>query len=399
MTDTAAAFKTEKIWNPVFISVFIANALMYLGQQMANTLVAKYADHLGANAIVVGMVIGIFALSALFLKIIAGPAIDSFNRKHILMIALAVMSVSFIGDGISSTVPMLFTFRILQGCGQAFTATCCLALAADALPSEKMGTGIATFSMAQAGCQAIGPTAGLAIYQHFGYQTAFFIAGAIMAMAIIAAAGIKNFVKPVKPFRLSLKGVIAFECLVPAVILFLLTGTYGAINAFLVIFSADMGVNNIGLFFTVYALTMLVSRPLIGRLSDKYGIIKALIPSILCFGLSFYLISISHNLTLFLVAGFTSAFGFGAAMPTVQTLCIKCVPSERRGLASTTAYIGNDLGNLVVPVLAGAIVEHAGYVAMWRCMIIPLLGGIAFLIVCRVSIQKVESEFKLRSAR
>ena len=69
----------DKIWNASFISVFIANMLMFMGQQMMNTLVAKYANHLGAAPIIVGLVTSAFAYTALIFKIFAAPAIDTFN--------------------------------------------------------------------------------------------------------------------------------------------------------------------------------------------------------------------------------------------------------------------------------------------------------------------------------
>lgn len=40
----------KKIWNMMFISIFFANMMLNLGQQMSNSLLAKYADALGAPA-------------------------------------------------------------------------------------------------------------------------------------------------------------------------------------------------------------------------------------------------------------------------------------------------------------------------------------------------------------
>jgi MFS family permease len=55
-----------------------------------------------------------------------------------------------------------------------------------------------------------------------------------------------------------------------------------------------------------------------------------------------------------------------------MAVSMKSVPMERRGAASCTTYIGQDIGNLAGPALAGALVESLGYVAMWRIMIIPI---------------------------
>ena len=182
----------------------------------------------------------------------------------------------------------------------------------------------------------------------------------------------------------------------PAILLFLLSGTFFTINSFLAIYGTDMGVVNIGFFFTVYAGVLVFSRPLIGKMSDKYGLVKVTIPALFCFALSFFLSSIADDLFMFLLAAFVSAFGFGAAQPAIQTLCMKCVPSDRRGAASSTAFIGNDLGNMAGPVLAGYIVECAGYRVMWRAMILPIIAAFILLICFGRKITKVEEDFKKR---
>jgi hypothetical protein len=40
---------TTKIWNRVFVSVFVTNMAMNLGQHMTLALVAKYTNYLGYN--------------------------------------------------------------------------------------------------------------------------------------------------------------------------------------------------------------------------------------------------------------------------------------------------------------------------------------------------------------
>ncbi len=385
----------ERIWNNAFASVFIANALMNLGQQMVNSLVAKYADYLGAAATLVGFLSGLFAATALIFKVFSGPAIDSFSRKKILMVAMGVMVVSYIGYGVSVSVPMLMAFRLIEGAARAFTATCCLAIASDTLSKDKFGSGIGIFSLAQAACQAIGPTVGLTLYRYIGYNMTFIIGAVCVVLGIVATSKIKiEGKKEVKKFRISISSIAAIEAMIPALLLFILSGTFFTINSFLAIYGTNMGVIDIGLFFTVYAGTMLISRPVVGRLSDKYGLVKVTIPALAFFAISFYLISISTNLPMFLIAAFVAAFGYGAAQPAIQTLCMKSVPSERRGAGSNTAYIGNDLGNLVGPVVAGMIVESVGYRPMWRIMIIPMVVALVITLIFKNRISTIEDNFK-----
>lgn len=385
---------TATIWNKNFISVFIANACMNMSQQMMNSLVAKYANHLGAAASIVGLVTSMFAVTALIFKIVSGPAIDAFNRKWILAGAMCIMATAYFGYSLSNSVPMLIASRLIQGTGQAFTATCCLALAADTLPPEKFGSGIGIFSMAQAAAQAIGPTVALTLVNAVGYNATFAIGGCIMLFAAFMATRVNTSKIEYKSFKITFDNVFAKEAVMPAVMLFFLAMTFCVINSFLIIFGGEQGVENIGYYFTVYAATLLVTRPMIGKLTDRFGLVKILIPALFCFAGSFMIISISDSLWMFLLAAFVAAFGYGACQPAIQTLCMKCVPVERRGAGSSTNYIGNDLGQLVGPIVAGALVESFGYASVWRLMTVPV--GIAAVVALCFSgrIAEVEASFK-----
>lgn len=384
LTEADVAEKPAKIWNAVFISVFATNMLMMFSQQMSNSLIAKYADFLGAPATLVGMVTGLFAVTALLFKFISAPAIDSYNRKIILAGAMSVLGLAFIGYSLANSIPMLMVSRLIQGAGMAFSSTCCLALASDALPVDKLGVGIGYFSLAQAAAQAIGPTIALKLESALGYNITFAIAACSMFFGVFVAMRLKIKFKPVAKFKISMESMIAKEAVIPATINFFLTLAFCVIGSFLVIFGGIQGMgSNIGYFFTVYAVTLLFSRPLVGRLTDKYGFVKVVIPAMVCFAISFVIISFSENLWMFLLAAFVSAFGFGACQPAVQALIMRLVPRERRGAGSCTSYIGNDLGMLAGPPIAGSIIERLGYAAMWRVMIFPIFIAILFVVIFR----------------
>lgn len=399
MTESKDEMETKenKIWNPFFIQIFATNGLMYLGLQMVQSLVGKYASTLGASAVVVGMVSSIFAVTCLLFKLFAGPSIDAFDRKYVLLAALSVIAVAFLGMSISKNVEMIVGFRLLQGAGQAFTATCCLALASDALPKKRFAAGIGTFTLAQAVCQAIGPSMGLWVARNFGYRVTFLTAGGCMMAAAASTLFIKtSFVKR-KKFQLTFRNTIATEAFLPTFMLFLLSAAYHTIQSFLIIFAGERGVEEIGCFFTVYAIALLGTRPLFGRIMDKIGFVKAIIPALCCFALSFFLISISGSLGMFLLAALVSAFGYGVAAPAIHTLCMQTVPRERRGAASSTSYIGSDVGNLAGPTFAGAMAESFGYGAMWRIMIIPIFATLLLVVVFRRKIGNIEAAFRENS--
>lgn len=168
----------------------------------------------------------------------------------------------------------------------------------------------------------------------------------------------------------------------------LMNCTYSCVSSFLINYAVRQGVNqiSIGLYITVYAAIMLFSRPMIGRLSDPFSMLKTFIPALFCFAASFVVITIAHTLPVFLLAAVISAFGYGT-----------CAPSDRRGTASSTSYIGENLGNILGPILSGTLVTSFGYHSMWLMMIIPVGIVAALTIIFSRKISEIEHNFLVRS--
>jgi MFS family permease len=349
---------------------------------------------MGAQASQIGLLMGMFAITALAFRFIAGPAIDTYNRKHLLIFAMSIMTVSYLGFSISRSIRSLMYFRLLQGCGNAFGNAVCIVMISEALPKEKFSAGMGYYSLAQVIVQAIAPSVGLYLVDFVGYSVTYVINGAIMLCAIIVASRIKIHFKRTKTFRIAPDTIIAKETILPATILLVLAIGFHTISSFLIVFAGKQGVSrNIGLFFTVYALTLIFTRPMVGRLADKYGLVKIAIPAILCTASSFLIISFSRSLPLFLVAAFVNAFGYGACHPAIQSLSMKTVPPERRGSASSTNYIGTDTGTIIGPILAGTIAQYWGYPSMWRLKTIPFIVAIVVIFCNRRRITNIEKDF------
>lgn len=372
------------IWNRSFVTLFAANALSHLCIYVMNTLSPVYADALGAPAVVAGAIAGLFALSALVFKLVSAPAIDTFNRKHVLIGAFGVLFLSFLGYSLSRSIPMLAASRLLTGVGMAFTTTGLITMASDALPAGRMQTGIGYFALGTALCQAIAPALGLKLVDAIGYTATFLALAAVMLAAVAVVVSLPLTFRREKAFRISLRNALAKEAVVPAALLFLLCLSYAALNSFLVLYAGTKGIgSDAGLFFTVYAVTLLFTRPLIGRMADRFGTARVLIPSMCCFAAAFLLIGAASSLPLLCAAAFIAAFGFGGCQPALIAVCMKRVPMERRGAASSTGYAATDLSNLLGPVLAGSLVDAVGYGSMWRAFILPILIALAITIAFR----------------
>jgi MFS family permease len=390
MNDRSLPDHNLKIWNRAFINIFLVNFFLQMGQQMTNILVPKYADALGASAYIVGVVSSIFAISSLVIRPFATPAFDSFSKKKLLIISIFGIFAVFIGYSLSTSTSVLIAIRLVHGISIGCVAPLSLAIASNMLPESQIGQGIGIFSLGQAVGQAIGPNMGLTLSRMIGYKYTFIIGSAIILIALIFAFFLKELDNERQPYALRLEKIIEKNAIPSAIILFLLMLSYSSLGGFLAIYGDLLNIKNVGLYFTVYAICLFATRPISGKLLDKYGYGKVLVPGLLCFASSFITLFMSRNLIGILIAAVLNAFGYGACYPIVQSMSMSCVPKNRRGAAGSTSFIGADFGVLMGASLGGLIIdmitlasgsEIRGYSAMYLIMTIPILLCLAYFMM------------------
>ena len=394
----------KTIWNPMFLSIFFANMALNLGQQMSNSLLSLYANSLGAPADQIGQLMSMFAVTALIFRFISGPAMNAYNRRKLVGMAMSFMATAYLGFSFApkiapvigvEAITILKCFRLLQGVGNAFGSACCLTIVSDTLPKDQFTTGMGYYSVAQVVSQAIGPTVGVFLRDLFGYNTAYVIIFCVMCVAIFTSTRVKLAPRKTIPFSLKVSNMIAKEALIPAAITFLVAMGFTSINAFMLVYAEERGIQGGSLFFTVYAVTLLATRPMIGKLTDKHGFVKVAIPSIFMTACSLAMIGMATNTIMLLLAAFVNAFGYGAVQPMLQSLCMKSVPTERRGSAAGTNYIGMDSATIIGPSVCGIVADVFGYTPiMWLVMTIPILLGMVAIFLLRKPIERIEKNFQ-----
>lgn len=368
-----------------------------MGQNMMHTLVPLYAYNLGATAQMVGVVAGAFAITALAARPFAGPAFDSFSKKRILLVSQIVIIIATFGYSISTTVPVLIGVRLLHGLGMAIGGPICMTLAAEALPSDKMNSGISIFTLSFAVAQCIGPFFGLWLSDTIGFQWTFRVTALFMIVALGLALSLKEKPAKRKPYELKLNRMVAKNALTPASLACLLSMSFSVIGSFIVIYGQLRGVNNIGLYFTVYAALLLLTRPASGKLSDKLGSLKIIPFGLVFFAAALIIISRSATFPMFILAAVVGACGFGVVMPLLQSMALSSVPASERGAASNTNYIGLDVGNLVGPAIAGSVANHlmatgmsevVSYSWMFVIFVIPIALSFVILLLTKKTVAK-----------
>ena len=134
---------------------------------------------------------------------------------------------------------------------------------------------------------------------------------------------INEYNKTEKNKKFRLREMIALELLPFSFFGGLLMVTNGIVSSYLVLVGEERGIGNIGLYFTVNAIVMLLSRPMAGKISDRYEISYVLIPAFTCGMLAMFLLSRAESLPVILLVAVLQAFGAGMGHPALQAECIR----------------------------------------------------------------------------
>ncbi|MDT7630060.1 MAG: hypothetical protein QOI50_1990, partial [Pseudonocardiales bacterium] len=108
-----------------------------------------------------------------------------------------------------------------------------------------------------------------------------------------------------------------------------------------------------GLLATATLLGIGLSSVLAGYLADNFGRKKALIASLLTFGLFTSLLSVVPNYEVFLLFRFVAGFGLGGVWSVVSAYVVETWPADKRGRAAAFVLSSFPIGGAVAAVTSG----------------------------------------------
>lgn len=107
--------------------------------------------------------------------IVAGRIADAQGHRRVFLIGVGLFTVASAMCGLSTSVAMLIGARILQALGAAMLTPSSLALVLGVFPPERRAMAVALWGAVSALAAAVGPSAGSAIVEYWGWHFAFYI--------------------------------------------------------------------------------------------------------------------------------------------------------------------------------------------------------------------------------
>ena len=289
----------ERLWNPQYVALMVANIFAYFGFFMVSTMLIPYltGDGVGLGDEAAGVIVGMFAITALVSRPFCGMMADRFNKIWLVRIATLLMAAGTFGYGLSKALPFIVLARVLHGVGFAINGTTLISLVTQYVPRSKLGEGLGYFGLANVIASATAPGFGAILAEQIGMEKVFWIAGLMCAGEIVLLVavkypGVKRAVTQ-KVSSVRIKDMVVVEALGYTCVSSTLSFSNGIVTAYLVPYGEELGIANISLYFTFNALAMFLSRPLAGKLMDKKGLYVVALPGMAITSASMFLFAVA----------------------------------------------------------------------------------------------------------
>lgn len=328
----------------------------------------------------IGLVLGIFAFTALLSRPFAGRMVDQFGCKIVALAGCLVYAIAPLLYIFSTSVPVLLVVRMFHGLGISFFGTAGTTWVANMVPPTRRAEAMGLYSNASQVGIAIAPLLGAMIHDAGGYAVLFVVA------ALVALAGIA-LISPAREERTSEAGSARASSFSQALgrrdvmtmtfTLMTAAATWGLLTGFLPIYVLQRNAGQSAMFFTVYAAATVFLRLVIGPISDRLGRRVIIGPALLGMAVIMMLFTqMSSALVLYVLAALY-ALSFGIVYPTLGAFLVDVVPGNVRGSAIGVFTAGFDMGVMVGSTLGGMLAEALGLEATFVAIGLLCLVGVA----------------------
>ncbi len=366
----------EKLFSRNFVLTSLSTFTLFTSFYFLLITLPIYIEKIGGTESEIGLILGVFTISAVLLRPFIGKEVDRRGRKIILVSGIIIFLISMLLYDYTKNVTSLLLLRVLHGIGWGAATTAATTLIADIAPPKRRGEAMGVFGMASNVAMAIGPALSMILLQKYDFPILFSISAGISLLSLLLVLPISEtmVVHPRTP-------LFSREALFPSALMFIISLTYGSIVSFLSLFAQKQGISNPGIFFTVFAVTLILVRALAGKLSDIKGRKFVIIPGMVLIAAGLGVLSTASALDSFLVAALLYGIGFGLVHPSLMALLVDMVGDEGRGAAMGTFTAAFDLGIGTGSILLGLVLQYFDFQVMYALSGLIALSGAVLLIL------------------
>lgn len=363
--------KNISIFNRDFLITWISTFLLFsVFYALIATIPIYVTTFLKGGSQEGGLAITSFLIAAVLFRPFSGKWLDKYGKKKILLVGLFLFLISSSLYFFMNNLIALLVLRFIHGISFGIASTATGAIVADIIPEDKKGEGIGYYALSYNMAMFFGPFLGLKILSEFNFTVLLISLFILSSLSFLAAINIKINVVPKKQSSQQsvsfLHSIFEIKAIPAAFTVMFLSFAFSGFLTFIPIYATELKLSTMaGYFYVTYAIVMVVSRPVVGKIFDRYNEHLVIYLGLLFYVLGLICLSLAHYPFLFLISAAIIGVGFGSLSPCLQSIAVKSTTKERGGLATATFLTFFDIGVGIGSSVLGWIVSENGFKFMY----------------------------------
>ena len=351
-----------------------------------------FAKSFGVSNTLIGLVISSFAIMRFVSGLFSGKLVDRFGERIVLGFGLLMVSFFTLVAGLAQSYSQLLIFRTAGGLGSSMFTIAAGALLLRVVGDSQRGRAQSLYNGGFIAGGVAGPAFGGALLAisprapFFIYSGLLIIAG-IFAITFLHEKRLGNSANTEKASTqvMTIKEALKLRPYLYSLFLAFL-GTwvfFGMRSSILPLFAIeDIGVTTsiVGISFTLALITQGSVMVRAGKYSDKNGRKPVMLVGFTITLLSLFLLTISTNVVMYLIA--MLVLGFGAGFATAAGAIVGDVIKGKSGKVYALWRMAGDAGMMVGPLVLGVIADLFSYRS--ALVVSAIVFSLALLIAIKI---------------
>ena len=315
---------------------------------------------LGGTTSAAGLFLGFLTYASAFSAPVTGTLADRVGSRPILITSSVAITGFSIAYALIPSYQVMLGLVLIHGVFWSGLLTGSAAYMTNSMPESRRAEGLAYWGLATIAAIAVAPSIGFWMF-HFGWRALCLEAAALNVLMAIIAWCLPPQVIPAAPEGKRRGRLIEWRVLILSFTLFLYSFGYGGITSFTALYADVNGVTPKGIYLTTLAVVILVTRPLAGRLGDRFGYRRVLLPCLVLIAAGLSCLVFGGSRFWLVVSAAVFGTGFGTAYPVFAGYVMRHVGPDRRGAAFGAILACFDTGIGTGSTSMGWIIGRYGF--------------------------------------
>ncbi len=315
---------------------------------------------LGGSTSASGLFLGFLTYSSAFSAPLTGALADRFGTRRILIVTSVALAALSLAYAVIVNVRLLLTLVLVQGVFWSGLLSASAAYMTGLLPERRRAEGIGYWGLSSVAALALAPPVGFWIYQK-GWLWLCIVGAVLNLMMAAIAFNLRRDPARVARVPAAGGGLLEWRVLIVSGCLFLYSFGYGGITSFTALYADANGVAPKSIYLTTLAVVILVTRPLSGRLGDRFGYARVFVPCLVLISVGMACLAVAGTRGWMILSAVIFGLGFGTAYPVYVGYVMQDVSAERRGAAFGAILAAFDTGIGTGSTTMGWLIQRFDY--------------------------------------